>query len=62
MPNGTAGMLEADIEEKIRILGAGGGYVIAPAHIIQPDVSPERVELFLELCRKHGAYETGGGE
>jgi uroporphyrinogen decarboxylase len=58
MPNGTAEMLEADIKEKIRVLGAGGGYMIAPAHIIQPDVSPERIELFLELCRKHGNYGT----
>jgi uroporphyrinogen decarboxylase len=58
MPNGTAEMLEADIKEKIRVLGAGGGYMIAPAHIIQPDVSPERIELFLELCRRHGSFGT----
>ena len=31
----------------------GGGYMIAPAHIIQSDVSPERVEKFIELCKKH---------
>ena len=56
LPHGTDEELEADIKEKIAILGAGGGYMISPAHIIQSDVSPERVETFIALCRKHGAY------
>ena len=25
------------------VLGAGGGYVLAPAHLFQPDVPPENV-------------------
>lgn len=56
LPNGTDEEVEADIKEKIAILGKGGGYMISPAHIIQSDVSPERVEKFIELCLKHGAY------
>ena len=54
LPNGTDDELERDITEKITILGKGGGYMISPAHIIQADVSPERVKLFIELCKKHG--------
>ena len=54
LPNGTDEELEKDIMEKINVLGKGAGYMVAPAHIIQSDVSPERVILFLELCRKHG--------
>jgi len=54
LPNGTDEELERDIIEKIAILGKGGGYMISPAHIIQADVSPERVMLFIELCKKHG--------
>jgi uroporphyrinogen decarboxylase len=54
LPNGTDEELEKDIIEKISILGKGGGYMISPAHIIQNDVSPERVLKFLELCHKHG--------
>ena len=57
LPNGTDEELEADIKEKIRILGKDRGYMISPAHIIQADVSPERVEKFIELCKKHGKYE-----
>ena len=54
MPNGTDEELEADIKERIEILGKGGGYLVAPAHIIQADVKPERVEKFIELCKKYG--------
>ena len=56
LPKGTDEELEKDIVEKIKILGKDGGYMISPAHIIQNDVSPERVEKFIELCLKHGKY------
>jgi uroporphyrinogen decarboxylase len=56
LPRGTDAELEADIKDKIATLGAGGGYMISPAHIIQSDVSPERVESFINLCLKHGRY------
>jgi uroporphyrinogen decarboxylase len=56
LPHGSDAELEADIIDKIATLGAGGGYMISPAHIIQSDVSPERVETFIHLCLRHGAY------
>lgn len=56
MPKGSDADFEKDITEKISILGKNGGYIISPAHIIQNDVSPERVMLFIELCKKHGKY------
>ncbi|WP_339740995.1 uroporphyrinogen decarboxylase family protein [uncultured Sunxiuqinia sp.] len=56
LPNGSDEELEKDIIEKIKILGKGGGYMISPAHIIQNDVSPERVLKFIQLCKKHGKY------
>jgi uroporphyrinogen decarboxylase len=58
LPIGTDDELERDIIEKINILGKDGGYMIAPAHIIQNDVSPDRVLLFIELCKKYGVYEN----
>ena len=56
LPHGTDEELEGDIEEKISILGFDGRYMIAPAHILQPDVSSDRVLKFIEPCRKHGRY------
>lgn len=58
LPKGTDEELEKDIIEKVSLLGKDGGYMIAPAHIIQNDVSPERVLRFIELCKKHGTYST----
>ena len=55
IPLGTDEELEKDISEKISVLGRNGGYMIAPAHILQPDVSPERVKKFIELCLKYGS-------
>jgi len=55
LPRGTDEELAAEIEQRIRILGKDRGYMIAPAHIIQSDVSPERVETFTAMCRKYGA-------
>lgn len=55
LPNGSDEELEQDILEKISVLGRGGGYMIAPAHILQNDVTPERVKKFIDLCRRHGS-------
>jgi uroporphyrinogen decarboxylase len=49
--------LEKRSSKKFSVLGKEGGYMIAPAHILQNDVSPERVLKFIELCRKHGDYK-----
>ena len=57
LPRGTDAQLEADIKEKIEILGKDRGYMISPAHILQADVAPARVEKFIELCIKHGRYD-----
>ena len=57
LPKGTDEELEKDIIEKISILGKDGGYMISPAHILQKDVSPERVLKFIELCKKYGVYQ-----
>ena len=56
LPFGTAEEIEADVKAKIEVLGRGGGYMCAPAHIIQSDTSMENVEVFVEAVKKYGAY------
>jgi len=56
LPHGTSDQIERDVAEKIRILGKGGGYMVAPAHIIQADTSMENVEAFIAAVKKHGVY------
>ena len=57
LPTGTPQQIKADVKEKIDILGKGGGYIVAPAHIIQADTSVENVEAFIHVVRKYGSYE-----
>ena len=56
LPQGSPADIDADIAEKIRILGASGGYLCAPAHIIQSDTPMENVEAFISAVKKHGVY------
>jgi uroporphyrinogen decarboxylase len=57
LPFGTPAEIEADVAEKIRVLGAGGGYMCSPAHIVQSDTSMENVEAFIAAVKKHGVYD-----
>ena len=47
LPHGTPEQVKAYTENAIRILGKGGGYVVAPAHNIQSDVPMENM---LAMC------------
>lgn len=55
LPFGTPAQIEADVREKIRILGEGGGYMVSPAHIIQEDTPLENVEALIRAVQKYGA-------
>jgi uroporphyrinogen decarboxylase len=57
LPFGTPEDIEADVKAKIAVLGRGGGYMVAPAHIIQGDTPMENVEAFIGAVKKHGVYE-----
>lgn len=57
LPKGTPEEIEADVKAKIEVLGRGGGYMVAPAHIIQADAPMENVEAFISAVKKHGRYE-----
>ncbi|MGA2985821.1 MAG: uroporphyrinogen decarboxylase family protein [Terriglobia bacterium] len=54
LPFGTPLEIEADVKAKITVLGRGGGYMAAPAHIIQAGTPMENVEAFINAVRKNG--------
>jgi uroporphyrinogen decarboxylase len=56
LPHGTPEEIERDVAAKIEVLGAGGGYMCSPAHIIQADTSIGNVEAFIAAVKKHGVY------
>jgi uroporphyrinogen decarboxylase len=50
LPEGNVPKIEAEMKRRASILGKTGGYLMAPAHIIQADVKPETVEAMLKVA------------
>jgi uroporphyrinogen decarboxylase len=50
MPEGDMKKIEADMRNRATILGEKGGYLLAPAHLLQADVAPETVEGVLKIA------------
>jgi uroporphyrinogen decarboxylase len=56
LPSGNLDRIRDEIRKRIAILGRERGYLLAPAHIIQPDVSMETVEAMISAAREFGGY------
>ena len=52
LPNGTPEEIKNSVREKKNILGKNGGYILAPAHNIQPDTPLENVFAFFEAAKE----------
>ncbi len=53
---GSVQDVEAEVRHNIRVLGAGGGYVLAPCHNIQSVSPPENVVAMYETGYADGRY------
>jgi len=56
LPSGDIKKIRAEIKERISILGKNGGYLLAPAHILQPDVSMDTIEAMIQSAIEFGSY------
>lgn len=43
LPHATPEQVQAEADRYCRTLGHGGGYILSPAHLFQPDVPPENI-------------------
>lgn len=50
LPFGTPEQVRDETIRRARILGAGGGYILAPAHNIQDDVPPENIATMYDTA------------
>jgi uroporphyrinogen decarboxylase len=50
LPSGDIPAIERDMRLRAEVLGKDGGYLMAPAHIIQADVAPATVEAMLRIA------------
>ncbi len=48
--------VEAEVKTRLRELGPGGGYILAPANHLQWDVSPQNLFTLYESARAYGRY------
>lgn len=53
LPYGTPAEIEDEVRRLIEVLGAGGGYVFAPGHNVQPLVPPRNVDVMLRAALKY---------
>ena len=51
MPHGTPAEVKAVVKERIATVGEGGGLLIAPTHVLEPDVPWENVLTFIEVAQ-----------
>ncbi|HQK93501.1 MAG TPA: uroporphyrinogen decarboxylase family protein [Armatimonadota bacterium] len=43
LPHGTPEEVRAQVRRYCEVLGSRGGYILAPAHLFQPDIPPENI-------------------
>ena len=51
LPVGTPEQVALEVRRYCETLGRGGGYILAPAHLFQPDVPPENILAFYRAAR-----------
>jgi uroporphyrinogen decarboxylase len=56
LPFGTVEDVRNEVLDNIRILGAGGGYILAPCHNIQVVSPPENIVTMYETAYEEGWY------
>lgn len=56
LPFGSVADVRREVEDNIRILGAGGGYILCPCHNIQAVTPPENIVAMYEAGLALGRY------
>ncbi len=57
LPFGTPDDVRRDIRKRCEIVGAGGGLLIAPTHMVEPEVPWENLVAFVEAVKEYGQYK-----
>ena len=58
LPRGSPQEVAENVKQMIDILGYGGGFILAPCHVLQTDVPSENVCAMYETGYKYGAYDA----
>jgi uroporphyrinogen decarboxylase len=52
LPRGSPAEVGRAVRDMIRILGAGGGFILAPSHVLQTDVSTENIVALYDMAHE----------
>ncbi len=58
--NKTPGDIEAEVRDRIEMIGAGGGYIISSSNSLTDDMKPENVLAMRDAIRKYGKPSQAG--
>ena len=57
LPNGTPEEVRDEVRRRLEIFGAGGGYILAPCHVLQTDVPTENILVMSQTGFESGRYD-----
>lgn len=60
LARGTLEEVRQEVVENLRILGSGGGYILAPCHNIQTVTPPESIVAMYDTAYEHGTGQVTG--
>lgn len=58
LPYGSAEDVRDEVRERLETVGQGGGLLISPAHVVEPEVPVANVLAFFEAVGEFGAYRV----
>ena len=56
MSHGSPEDVRAEVRRLMETVGKGGGYILAPAHRLEPECPLENIDAFLEAVEQYGYY------
>ena len=56
MPFGSAQEVRAVVKRRVEVIGKDGGFLIAPTHLVEPEVPWENTLAFVEAVQEYGRY------
>jgi uroporphyrinogen decarboxylase len=52
LPNATPEKVREEVRRIVAVLGEGGGYIFAPSHSLQADITPENIVAMYETIQE----------
>ncbi len=58
MPFGSPDDVRKEVKERIETVGKGGGLVVAPTHVLAPEVPLENIAALVEAVKEYGGWKN----